>query len=49
MLPEIAGFHILISDLQGKFKLNQNRTPADREGVIRALAGSEDSSKQSPT
>jgi transcriptional regulator len=46
MLPEIAGFHIPISDLQGKFKLNQNRTAADREGVIRALAGSEDSAKR---
>jgi transcriptional regulator len=42
LLPEIAGFEIRIEKLQGKFKLNQNRTAADREGVIEALSGSED-------
>jgi transcriptional regulator len=42
LLPEIAGFEIKIEKLQGKFKLNQNRTPADRAGVIEALAASED-------
>ncbi len=46
MLPEIAGFHIPISDLQGKFKLNQNRTEADREGVIRILLQSGEDSKR---
>ena len=42
LLPEIAGFEIRIEKLQGKFKLNQNRTAADREGVIEVLSGSED-------
>jgi transcriptional regulator len=41
LLPEIAAFEIKIEKLQGKFKLNQNRTAADRDGVIEALAGSE--------
>ena len=34
LLPEIVAFEIKIEKLQGKFKLNQNRKPADREGVI---------------
>jgi transcriptional regulator len=42
LLPEIAAFEIRIERLQGKFKLNQNRTPADREAVIEKLSGSED-------
>ena len=42
LLPEIAAFEIKIEKLQGKFKLNQNRTPADRAGVIQALSASED-------
>jgi transcriptional regulator len=33
LLPEIAAFEIKIERLQGKFKLNQNRTPAAREAV----------------
>jgi transcriptional regulator len=41
-MPEIAGFEIPIERLQGKFKLNQNRTTADRAGVIEALSASED-------
>lgn len=41
-LPEIAAFEIKIERLQGKFKLNQNRTPADREAVIEKLSGSEE-------
>jgi transcriptional regulator len=41
-MPEIEGFEIKIEKLQGKFKLNQNRTAADRAGVIQALSGSED-------
>jgi transcriptional regulator len=41
-MPEIVGFEIKIQKLQGKFKLNQNRTPADRAGVIETLSGSED-------
>jgi transcriptional regulator len=42
LLPEIAAFEIKIEKLQGKFKLNQNRTPADRAGVIEALSASDD-------
>jgi transcriptional regulator len=45
-MPEIAGFEIKIEKLQGKFKLNQNRTAADRAGVIEALSGSEDPLQQ---
>jgi transcriptional regulator len=45
-MPEIAGFEIKIKKLQGKFKLNQNRTPADRAGVIEALSASEDPLQQ---
>jgi transcriptional regulator len=41
-MPEIAGFEIKIDRLQGKFKLNQNRSAADREGVIEAFSASED-------
>ena len=41
-LPEIAPFRIKIEKLEGKFKLNQNRTAADRAGVIQALSQSED-------
>src|ERR1700728_136880 len=43
MLGAIAGFEIPITNLQGKFKLNQNRTPEDRRGVIETLLRSEDS------
>jgi transcriptional regulator len=46
MLREIGGFEIPVTDLQGKFKLNQNRTPADRQGVIDALVESEDPMKR---
>jgi transcriptional regulator len=42
LLPGITAFEIKIEKLQGKFKLNQNRTPADRAGVIDALSKSED-------
>jgi transcriptional regulator len=42
LLPQIEAFEIKIEKLQGKFKLNQNRTPADRESVIETLSASED-------
>jgi transcriptional regulator len=42
MLGEIAAFEIPIEQLQGKFKLNQNRTPADRARVIDILSASHD-------
>lgn len=37
MLNAIVGVEILISDIQAKFKLNQNRSAADREGVATHL------------
>jgi transcriptional regulator len=33
----IVGFEIPIDRLEGKFKLSQNRKPADREGALRGL------------
>ena len=38
----IVGFEVPIERLEGKFKLNQNRSRADREGVVRALSRSPD-------
>ena len=37
LLNMIVGFEIEITDIQGKFKLSQNRTLEDRQGVIGAL------------
>ena len=42
MLPEIAAFEIPIERLEGKFKLNQNRTLADRMRVVEVLSASQD-------
>ena len=42
LLMDIVAFEIKIENLEGKFKLNQNRKPEDREGVIRTLSASED-------
>lgn len=39
-LKGIVGFEIPVDTLEGKFKLNQNRSVEDREGVVRALEGS---------
>ena len=36
-LKGIVAFEIPIDRLEGKFKLSQNRPPADREGVIKGL------------
>ena len=41
-LPGIVGFEIEIRALEGKFKLNQNRSAADRRGVVGALERSAD-------
>lgn len=46
MLPQIAGFEIPIERLQGKFKLNQNRSTADRAHVIEVLSASQDPSQR---
>lgn len=42
MFEGILGIEIRITRLEGKFKLSQNRSEADRAGVIRALEASED-------
>ncbi len=42
LLMEIVAFEIKIEKLEGKFKLNQNRKPEDREGVIQTLSASDD-------
>lgn len=34
MLKAIVGFELKITEIQGKFKLNQNRSMADMQGVI---------------
>jgi transcriptional regulator len=46
MLPQIGAFEIPIEKLQGKFKLNQNRVPADRARVIEILSASEDPARR---
>jgi transcriptional regulator len=43
MLKLIVGFEFSITALQGKWKVSQNRTPADLEGVRRNLEIAEDS------
>ncbi len=42
LLPAIEGFEVPIQQLQGKFKLNQNRSPADRARVVEVLSASQD-------
>ena len=42
----IVAFEIPIERLEGKFKLNQNRSRADQQGVVRALAASGDPLKR---
>jgi transcriptional regulator len=41
-LKGIVGFRLPISRLQGKWKMSQNRPPADREGVVKALSQESD-------
>ncbi len=43
MLNAIIGFRFNVSRIQGKYKLSQNKSEADRQGAIDALqsAGSE--------
>lgn len=42
LLQAIVGFEIPVDRMEGKWKFNQNRSREDREGVVRALEGSED-------
>jgi transcriptional regulator len=44
LLPGLVMFEMSITRLDGKRKLNQNRSAEDRAGVIAALAASDDSS-----
>ena len=37
MLRGIVGFRFAITRLEGKWKMSQNRTPQDREGVVNGL------------
>lgn len=39
MMHGVVGFTLEITRLEGKFKMSQNRTPAEREKVIAALQG----------
>ena len=45
-LDYIVAFELEITRLEGKFKLNQNRSRTDQEGVVRALADSDDPLKR---
>lgn len=38
-LRAIVGFEVLLDRLEGKWKLSQNRLPADRDGVVAQMAG----------
>ena len=42
LLAGIVGFKVVINRLEGKAKLSQNRSSADREGVMNHLAASGD-------
>jgi len=44
--PGIVGLEIPIARLEAKFKLSQNRTPADQAGVIAALKKSADQTER---
>lgn len=43
MLNHIVGFEIVVSRLEGKFKLSQNRTPEEQQNVIDSLCPVDDS------
>jgi transcriptional regulator len=45
-LRGIVGFELAISHLEGKHKVSQNRTPEDRQGVVKGLAGQGDAAMQ---
>ena len=46
MTKAIVAFEIPISRIEGKFKLGQNRSEADRSSVFRALSASSDADRQ---
>jgi len=41
MMQGIVGFEMVVTRLDGKYKLSQNRTPADQVSVAHALLGSD--------
>lgn len=43
----IVGFRLTVDTLQSKFKLSQNRSAADRDRVLRGLAGRSDAASHS--
>jgi transcriptional regulator len=43
LAPQVLAFEIGIAKLEGKFKLSQNRPPADRAGVMREFRKIDDS------
>jgi len=43
MLRQIVGFEIVVTKIEGKFKLSQNRTRDDQANVIASLEKAEDS------
>ena len=42
----IVGFRLTVDTVQSKFKLSQNRSASDRDGVLRGLAGRSDAASQ---
>jgi len=46
LLEGIVAFEIVITNLEGKFKLSQNRTEGDRQRIIEALGSSSDEAKK---
>ena len=46
MLGAIVGIEITVTRLVGKWKVSQNRVPADREGVIKGLREQPDAASQ---
>ena len=42
MLAAIVGFEFSITRIMGKWKVSQNRNPADRQGVIDGLRSAAD-------
>jgi transcriptional regulator len=46
MLAAIVGFDIAITSMTGKWKLSQNRSPAERAGVVAALSALPDAASR---
>lgn len=45
LLEGIVAFEIIVTNIEGKFKLSQNRTEGDRERIIDKLEGNDDKVK----